>query len=79
MLVIVFTGIAVSALAQQRPIKEYWPAIKEQEVNMTGGTVRAITVNDSIPAPTLYFTEDDSAVIVGMVLIKKHGRRDPTY
>lgn len=51
------------AFAQQHPVKEYYLTIREQKVNKAGKKVKAITVNDSIPAPTLYFTEGDSAVI----------------
>lgn len=54
---------AMPAFAQQHFVKEYYLTIREQEVNKAGKKVKAITVNDSIPAPTLYFTEGDSAVI----------------
>jgi FtsP/CotA-like multicopper oxidase with cupredoxin domain len=47
----------------QHPIREYSLTIREQRVNKAGKWVEAVTVNDSIPAPTLYFTEGDSAVI----------------
>jgi hypothetical protein len=42
---------------------EYDLTIARQEVNFTGRTVKAITVNGQLPAPTLRFTEGDHAVI----------------
>lgn len=42
---------------------EYNLVIAEQGVNITGHTVKKVTVNDSIPAPTLRFKEGDEAVI----------------
>lgn len=60
---LVMLSMAIPAFAQTHPIKEYWLTIREQKVNKAGKWVKSITVNDSIPAPTLYFTEGDSAVI----------------
>ncbi|MCL6524569.1 MAG: multicopper oxidase domain-containing protein [Thermoflavifilum sp.] len=62
-LIIISISITVYAFAQNHPIREYWLTIREEQVNKAGKWVRAITVNDSIPAPTLYFTEGDSAII----------------
>jgi len=42
---------------------EYDLTIAGQEMNFTGQTVKAITVNGQLPAPTLRFTEGDHAVI----------------
>jgi len=42
---------------------EYDLTIARQEMNFTGQTVKAITVNGQLPAPTLRFTEGDHAVI----------------
>ena len=42
---------------------EYDLTIARQEMNFTGQTVQAITVNGQLPAPTLRFTEGDHAVI----------------
>ena len=42
---------------------EYDLTIALQEMNFTGQTVKAITVNGQLPAPTLRFTEGDHAVI----------------
>lgn len=59
---ILFLCLSVSAFAQH-PVKEYYLTLRQQKVNKAGRWVKAITVNDSIPGPTLYFTEGDSAVI----------------
>lgn len=62
--ILMITGLTISANTYaQRHIKEYWLTIREQKMNKIDKAVRVITVNDSIPAPTLYFTEGDSAVI----------------
>jgi len=42
---------------------EYDLTIVRQEMTFTGQTVKAITVNGQLPAPTLRFTEGDHAVI----------------
>jgi hypothetical protein len=44
-------------------VKEYDLVIDEQEVNITGTPVRAMTVNGSIPGPVLRFVEGDTAKI----------------
>lgn len=54
--------ISIPLLAQH-PIREYTLTLRQQKVNKAGKLVGAITVNDSIPGPTLYFTEGDSAII----------------
>lgn len=53
---------AVQAQAQ-RPIREYTLVLRQQRVQRAAVSARAITINDSLPGPTLYFTEGDSAVI----------------
>ena len=65
--------IAFSANAQtQRPVEgnvnnlpvhEYTLTIKEEMVNKTGKQVMGMTVNGTIPGPTLEFTEGEYAVI----------------
>ena len=56
--------LGYKAIAQQKhPVKEYTLTLRQQKVNITGKWTNAITVNDSIPGPALYFTEGDSAVI----------------
>ena len=65
------TGVILALMAlswtspafAQRPVKEYYLTIQDQKVNKAGFRVNAVTINDSIPGPTLYFTEGDSAVI----------------
>ena len=44
-------------------ITEYNLEIARNTVNITGNTVKKITVNGSLPAPTLQFQEGDEAVI----------------
>lgn len=44
-------------------VKTYHLTIDESTVNLTGKTVKKITVNGQFPAPTLEFTEGDDAVI----------------
>ncbi|MBX6380035.1 MAG: multicopper oxidase domain-containing protein [Thermoflavifilum aggregans] len=60
---IILQNIPTQACAQTHPVREYWLTIREQKVNKAGKWIKAVTVNDSIPAPTLYFTEGDLAVI----------------
>lgn len=48
---------------EERPIREYTLTIKKQAVNFTGKEVMGMTVNGSIPGPTLEFTEGEQAVI----------------
>jgi CopA family copper-resistance protein len=45
------------------PVREYTLIIKEELVNKTGKEVKGMTVNGSIPGPTLEFTEGEYAVI----------------
>ena len=49
-----------SALAKTQ---EYSLVIDKQTVNLTGKPLQRITINDTIPGPTLEFTEGDDAVI----------------
>ncbi|MEO4006691.1 multicopper oxidase domain-containing protein [Flavobacterium sp. CAU 1735] len=44
-------------------IKEYDLYVSDTIVNYTGKKVKGIAINGSIPAPTLHFTEGDTAVI----------------
>lgn len=52
-----------SAAGQAHPVRAYTLTIRAGRIDKGGGPAEAITVNDSIPAPTLFFTEGDSAVI----------------
>lgn len=45
------------------PVREYTLVIKEEFVNKTGKQVKGMTVNGSIPGPTLEFTEGEYAII----------------
>ena len=47
----------------QIKIKEYKLTINKQNVNITGKPVMGMTINGSIPGPTLEFTEGEQAVI----------------
>ena len=61
-------------LAQQReasvegnvdnwPVHEYSITINQESVNLTGKSVKAMTINGSIPGPVLEFTEGEYAMI----------------
>lgn len=45
------------------PVREYTITIDEEKVNKAGKEVMGMTVNGSIPGPTLIFTEGEYAVI----------------
>ena len=45
------------------PVREYTLTIKEEMVNKAGKEVKGMTVNGTIPGPTLEFTEGEYAVI----------------
>lgn len=45
------------------PVVEYHLYVKDTTVNFTGHRRKALAINGQIPAPTLKFTEGDSAVI----------------
>ena len=45
------------------PVKEYTLTLKEEMVNKAGKEVKGMTVNGTIPGPTLEFTEGEYAVI----------------
>lgn len=59
---IVLPLIFMSAIASAKVV-EYNLEIEQTQTNITGKTVMAMTVNKSLPAPTLTFTEGDTAVI----------------
>lgn len=52
--------ISSHVLAETR---EYDLVIRYQDVNLTGREVKAMTINDSIPGPTLRFHKGDVAII----------------
>ncbi len=45
------------------PVKEYTLTLRQEKVNMAGKEVMAMTINGTIPGPTLEFTEGEYAVI----------------
>jgi CopA family copper-resistance protein len=53
----------LSAVRVQAAVVEYDLTIAEHEVNFTGKTASAMTINGGIPGPTLRFTEGDRAII----------------
>jgi len=46
-----------------RPIKEYNLTLEQKEMTLGGVTANAMTINGSIPGPTLEFNEGDLAII----------------
>ena len=60
-LLVVLLLLAQSAIGQQE--HEYTLTISKKSVNITGKTVMGMTVNGTIPGPTLTFTEGETAVI----------------
>lgn len=61
---LLMSGLLCAAQAQaQRPVREYTLVLRQQRMERGGVSAQAITINDSLPGPTLYFTEGDSAVI----------------
>src|SRR5690606_34464412 len=55
-------GIFISSPAFAKTTEDHL-TIERQPVNITGKTIKKITVNGTIPGPTLRFTEGDDAVI----------------
>ena len=51
------------AIIYAQKIVEYDLYVKDTLVNYTGKTKKALAINGQLPAPTLYFTEGDTAVI----------------
>ena len=61
---VVFLGICViSSASSFAAVREYHLTIAEENVNVTGKTLKKITVNGQFPAPLLEFEEGDDAVI----------------
>lgn len=57
-------------LPAQSKLVEYELTIAEEPVNITGKSASGMTINGSIPGPTLYYTEGDTA------RIKVHNKMD---
>ena len=62
-LLLIFISAIVSANGSNAEVKEYNLEIDYKAVNFTGKDKMAISVNGSIPAPTLYFKEGETARI----------------
>lgn len=58
-------------------VKEYQLVIDESPVNLTGKSLKRISVNGQFPAPLLEFEEGDDAVIRVKNNLKKTGFIDP--
>ena len=56
-------GFLLLALPMQVQAGEYDLTIAREAVNITGNTVKKITVNGTIPGPTLRFTEGEDVTI----------------
>jgi CopA family copper-resistance protein len=63
LLLVVFIITYAHAASPQAKTTEYHLTIARLPVNITGKPIEKITVNGSLPAPTLRFTEGDEAVI----------------
>lgn len=57
------TAQMVEGNSDNLPVREYTLVIKEEMVNKAGKSVKGMTVNGTIPGPTLEFTEGEYAVI----------------
>ncbi|MCF6298112.1 MAG: multicopper oxidase domain-containing protein [Flavobacteriaceae bacterium] len=68
---LVFICVSVNAQTEKSvegnvdnlPVKEYRLTLRQEKVNITGKEVLGMTINSSIPGPTLEFTEGEYAVI----------------
>ncbi|TDD97087.1 multicopper oxidase domain-containing protein [Flavobacterium cellulosilyticum] len=56
-------GQAVELNIDNLPVHEYTLTIKEELVNKAGKQIKGMTVNGTIPGPTLEFTEGEYAII----------------
>ena len=66
LLIVPLNGVlaqSVEGNVDNLPVKEYTITINEATVNKAGKDVEAMTINGSIPGPTLEFTEGEYAVI----------------
>lgn len=54
---------SVEGNADNLPVREYTITMKQEMVNKAGKEVKGMTINGSIPGPTLRFTEGEYAVI----------------
>jgi CopA family copper-resistance protein len=57
------TGKSIEENADNLPVREYTLTLNQEIVNKAGKEVKGMTINGSIPGPTLRFTEGEYAVI----------------
>ncbi len=57
------TEKSVEGNVDNLPVKEYTLTLRQEKVNMAGKEVMVMTINGSIPGPTLEFTEGEYAVV----------------
>lgn len=53
----------ICALPAYAEVREYNLIIKDQKITIGDKTIKGMSINDSVPAPTLNFTEGDDAII----------------
>ncbi len=61
--ILTLLGLLALTLPMQAEAGEYNLSIAREPVNITGNTVEKITVNGTIPGPTLHFTEGEDVTI----------------
>ena len=61
--ILTLLGLLLLILPHQVQAEEYSLTIARESVNITGNTVEKITVNGTIPGPTLRFTEGEDVTI----------------
>ncbi|MCC6598092.1 MAG: copper resistance system multicopper oxidase [Alphaproteobacteria bacterium] len=61
--ILILSGLLLLILPHQARAEEYSLTIAREPVSITGNTVDKITVNGTIPGPTLRFTEGQEAII----------------
>ncbi len=61
--IIAQTEKSVEGNIDNLPVKEYTLTLRQEKVNLAGKEVMGMTINGSIPGPTLEFTEGEYAVI----------------
>ncbi|MEQ8880276.1 MAG: copper oxidase, partial [Cyclobacteriaceae bacterium] len=59
------TEKSVEGNVDNLPVREYTITLKQEMVNKAGKEVKGMTINGSIPGPTLWFTDGEYAVIDG--------------
>lgn len=63
LLIVSIDGMYAQSSEITRTIREYNLTIKKQSINITGKPTMGMTINGSIPGPTLEFNEGEQAVI----------------